>query len=314
MRLPFGRRSLRRAGWVGLQDSMPRAAVLSVNARMERTTPSVWEDPAFVQVWGPRYSSYVIPQQDRAVFTLGRLPDSKRGQERAYDLAARLEAFLEGRAVPIGEAGRALGGHPSHLRYAATTGSVVIRWDGARQPTVWTVAPPEVDPVDARKELARRYLHIFGPSTPEGFAGWAGVRLSAAIAAFDSLRRTLIATETPIGSSWLLKRDVDTMLEDSNSEGVARLLPSGDAYYLLQGNERSLLVADATREQLLWTSRVWPGAILVNGEIVGTWRRAKDTLTATAWTRLPTRTRNDIEAEAASLPLPDTSDIVVRWA
>ena len=90
-----------------------------------------------------------------------------RGASRK-DLAARLHALLGGAGMPYGEAGRALGEHPNRLRYAAPTGTVVIRWDGARQPTVWTVPPPQVDAGDARLELARRYLHIFGPATPQG--------------------------------------------------------------------------------------------------------------------------------------------------
>ena len=49
------------------------------------------------------------------------------------------------------------------LRYAATTGTVAIRWEGARAPTVWTVVAADVDPADARRELARRYIHIFDP-------------------------------------------------------------------------------------------------------------------------------------------------------
>ena len=81
--------------------------------------------------------------------------------------------------MTYGEAGDALGEHPNRLRYAAATGTVLIRWDGARQPTVWTVPPPEVDPRDARLELARRYLHVFGPTTPEAFAEWAGIALAA---------------------------------------------------------------------------------------------------------------------------------------
>ena len=47
-------------------------------------------------------------------------------------LAARLAAFLDGRRVPEGEAGRGMGVHPNSLRYAAPTGTVLIRWDGAR--------------------------------------------------------------------------------------------------------------------------------------------------------------------------------------
>ena len=53
---------------------MPRAALLSIHARVEGAHPSSWEDPSLVQVWGPRFSTYVVPARDYAVFTLGRLP------------------------------------------------------------------------------------------------------------------------------------------------------------------------------------------------------------------------------------------------
>src|SRR5918911_3621057 len=74
-RLPHGQGALRRAAWAGLQDSMPRAALLSIHARMTGTDPASWEDPSLVQVWGPRFSAYVVAKRDLAVFTLGRLPD-----------------------------------------------------------------------------------------------------------------------------------------------------------------------------------------------------------------------------------------------
>jgi hypothetical protein len=45
-RLPPGAKSLRRAAWAGLQDSMPRAAVLSIYARVEGTEPSSWRSLA----------------------------------------------------------------------------------------------------------------------------------------------------------------------------------------------------------------------------------------------------------------------------
>src|SRR5262249_16742575 len=59
-RLPRGQHALRRAAWAGLQDSMPRAALLSIHARMAGTEPASWEDPSLVQVWGPRFSAYVV--------------------------------------------------------------------------------------------------------------------------------------------------------------------------------------------------------------------------------------------------------------
>ncbi|HVA84959.1 MAG TPA: crosslink repair DNA glycosylase YcaQ family protein [Candidatus Saccharimonadales bacterium] len=187
-RLPPGRDSLRQAAWAGLQDSMPRAALLSMHARVEGAHPTSWGDPSYVQIWGPRYSAYVVAARDLAVFSLGRFPDDAKGRRRAEHLAARLHAQLAGARAPYGEVGSALGVHPNSLRYAATTGTVVILWDGARQPTVWTVPPAGADPHEARLELARRHLHVFGPTTFEAFAGWAGIPLRAGAAAFDSSR------------------------------------------------------------------------------------------------------------------------------
>ena len=73
--------------------------------------PSTWEDPSLVQVWGPRFSTYVVPARDHAVFTLGRLPDDARGRRRAEDARRPLHAFLDGRRMTDGEAGRGLGVH-----------------------------------------------------------------------------------------------------------------------------------------------------------------------------------------------------------
>src|SRR5436190_18027042 len=95
-RLPRGKRSLRQAAWAGLQDSMPRAALLSIHARVERAQPSTWEDPSLVQLWGPRFSAYVVAARDRAAFSLGRLPDDVKGLRVAKEIAARLHAFLVG--------------------------------------------------------------------------------------------------------------------------------------------------------------------------------------------------------------------------
>jgi hypothetical protein len=293
---------------------MPRAALLSIHARVEGTHPSTWEDPSLVQLWGPRFSVFVVAARDLALFSLGTLPEDVRGRRRAEDLAARLHAFLGDARMTYGEAGRALGVHPNSLRYAAATGTVLIRWEGARQPTVWTVPPPEVDPRDARLELARRYLHIYGPATPEAFARWAGIGPGHGVAAFEALRRSLTPVQTPIGDAWILTRDEPAFRVASGPVAPARLLPSGDPYLLLQGADRELLVPDADRRRALWTPRVWPGGLLVEGEIIGTWRRADAALTVHPWQRLSRATRDAVAAEVESLPVPGIEGrIVVRW-
>ncbi len=267
-----------------------------------------------MQLWGPRYSAYVIAARDLALFSLGRLPSDAAGRRRAEDLAHRLHAFLGGRRMTYGEVGHGLGVHPNSLRYAAPTGTVLIRWDGARQPDVWTVPPPDVDPVEARLELARRYLHVFGPATPAGFTRWAGIRPADGHAAFGALGGSLTPVRTPVGDAWILGDDEPTFGVPAGLAAAARLLPSGDSYFLLQGADRELLVPDSDHRRALWTPRVWPGAVLVDGEIVGTWRRAQTDLTIAPWRRLSSAQREAAEAEAASLPLPGIRQGVrVRW-
>lgn len=293
---------------------MPRAALLSIHARVEGTEASTWEDPSLVQIWGPRFNVFVVPEFDRAVFALGTLPDEARGRQRAEDLADRLQAMLGGGRMSYGEAGLALGVHPNSLRYAAATGTVLIRWDGARQPVVWTVPAPEIDAREARLELARRYLHIYGPTTPEAFSRWVGIALRRGIATFDALRSSLTPVRTPVGDAWILTQDEAACRAPMEPAAPARLLPSGDAYLLLHGADRELLVPNADHRRALWTPRVWPGGLLVGGEILGTWRRAEMAMTVQPWRRLSPAERDAVDAEVQSLPLPGIGGrITIRW-
>jgi hypothetical protein len=302
-RLPLSTKSLRRAAWAGLQDSMPRAALLSLHARLEGVEPSSWEHRSLAQLWGPRYQVYVVPRSDFALFSLARLPEDEKGRLRAQRTAQRLLAHLRDRRMTDRELGSAVG-LGNELRYATTTGTLAIRWGGARAPVVWAVDAPTIEPADARVGLARRYLHVFGPATADGFARWAGISRRSAAGTFSSLEGSLLPVRSPLGDEWLLAEDEPAMRAPETAAAPARLLPSGDAYFLLWGADRELLVPREDRQQLLWTSRVWPGALLVEGEIVGTWRRALHTVRVDPWERLSGTAREAVEAEAAALPLP----------
>jgi hypothetical protein len=288
-RLPPGPRSLRAAAWAGLQDSMPRAALLSIHARVEGAQPEIWDDDALVQVWGPRWATYVVPAEDHAIFTVGRHPDSARGRARAESWAARIAA----RERRLGVLSR----------YASATGTVLIRWDGARTPDVWTVPRPTIEPLDARRELARRYLHVFGPGTSASFAKWAGVNAKEAQAAFDGLK--LVSVRTPLGDESILASDERLARKPAELSTSVRLLPAGDAYWLsYEAPRRAFLVPGAKERTALWTPRVWPGALLVAGELAGTWRRQKTDVSLEPWRPLTRAERDAVDAEIASLPFP----------
>ena len=66
---------------------------------------------------------------------------------------------------------------------------------------------------------------------------------------------------------WLLADDVDAL---GAPPATTRLLGPYDLY--LQGKDRPLLVDDPARAKVLWPVIGRPGAVLVDGEVVGTWR------------------------------------------
>lgn len=75
------------------------------------------------------------------------------------------------------------------------------------------------------------------------------------------------------------------------------------------------MAPDAKRRAALWTTRVWPGALLVNGEIAGVWRRSAAEVSIEAWRRLSSAEREAVEAEAVALPLPGVEGAIqVRWS
>jgi hypothetical protein len=216
--------------------------------------------------------------------------------------------------MTYGQAGAALGVHHNSLRYAAATGTVLIRWDGARQAEIWTVPPPDTTPHDARLELARRYLHVYGPATPEAFRRWAGIGARPGAAAFGALGTSLTPAQTPIGDAWILTEDEAAVRAGPGPVAPARLLPSGDPYFLRHGADRDLLVPDAARRSELWTPRVWPGGLLVAGEIAGTWHHTDTLITVRPWRPLSPAERDAVTAEAQSMPLPGAMGrISVRW-
>ncbi len=247
-----------------------------------------------------------------AVFTLGRMPASGNRRQVAEDTVTRLADFLGDRQMTYREAAKAMGVSPNSLRYATLTGRVVLRWEGSGKPIIRVVNSPRMSEQEARRELVRRYLHVFGPANAESFSQWAGVTAKQAQATFADLRAELTSVVTPMGIRLILTEDHPALTAEPEPTAAVRLLPSGDTFYLLQGADRELLIADEERRSELWTSRVWPGAVLIDGEVVGTWRRNKGNVTISTWRSLSKRECEAVEAEASSFPLQERR-IALSW-
>jgi hypothetical protein len=319
-RLPPGR--LGEAAFAGLQDSSPRSAVLALHARVKDVSPSAWKDPRFVQVWGPRGAVYVVPAKDVAVFTLGRFPRNPVLGAAVRAAAERAKRAFRAREAQPGHvvSDRTIDVNFRELRVASMTGAVRIEWDGAT--TSWRlVEPPTEAPETARLELARRFLRSVGPSTPKEFAwwcgGWAGSfgtptrgELSDAQQTFRSLEKELGEVELEGRQRWALRTD-RSRLERAVSAETVRLLPAGDPY--LASADRALLVPQPRLRSELWPKSVWPGALMVDCQLVGTWRRQQGRVTVRAWRRLERDVKEAVEEEVSGMPI-ESARKEVRWS
>lgn len=132
------------------------------------------------------------------------------------------------------------------------------------------VASSPQEPAAARAELLRRYLRCYGPSTRADFASWLGIRSTEAEPWWEAIGEEVV--EVDFGRrTWMLGTDLESLKSATMPRGV-RLLPPRDAY--TQMRDRQILVEDRYRSAV-WKTVGDPGAVLVDGRIVGTWRARK---------------------------------------
>ena len=316
-------RSISRAAWGGLQDSVPRGGVISLHARVERTKPDSWEHPSLVQIWFRGGADYIVPRRDVGIFTLGCLPRDRERAIQLEQLADEIHRITEGQTMLVREVAARLGhrsaGDPLHPRVSSTTGRVHIRWDASK---IWAipVERPSIDPEEARHELARRFLHWYGPATRQRLASWTGVKPADAAETWKAIEPELVeihvegsAGARP-GRRFMLEADVEALERAEPIDGV-RLLPQDDPFTKF---DHDLLVPDE-RLRLRALPRTGqspgyiPGAILVDGQIIGAWQRQQRRVTLLPFSKISAPVRQAIEHEALTMPIAGPSEPTVIW-
>lgn len=308
-RLPA--KGLPDAAFGGLQDSAPRSALLSLQARVDKVEPASWEDPSLVQIWF-RWADYVVALRDVGVFTLGCLPRDAEQAAALHRLADAMVSVLDGRALHPEDITRALPDlpNPFAIRSACVTGKIHIRWD-ARSIAVIPADSPEINPEDARIELARRFLRWLGPATMDRFAKWAGIPREDAAATWKALTPELLPVDFEGSARWILTKDESRLMGVPELEGI-RLLPQNDPFLYLDAPKNPPVLQ--TGPQV--TSRLvnsLTGRILADGKLVGSWGRSQNNVTLFAWRQLTKKLIERISEEATAFEGPIGKPIRLRW-
>jgi len=311
-KLPAG--SFAEAAWGGLQDTIPRGGVTALHARVEGTQPDSWEDPSVVQIWFRGGADYIVPRTDVGIFSLGSLPRDPERVAELEKLADDIHRVAQGDTLLVREVSARLK-HPTPiaLRFSALTGRTRIRWDASN---IWLipVERPDIDPEDARLELARRFMHWLGPATKAGLARWTGVRPGEATKTWRAIEAELTEVEVEGEARFMLAADIDALATAAPIRGV-RLLPMDDP---LTKTDKELLVPNPEwRAQVLpaWgqSPGYLPGAVLVDGEIVGVWQRQQRRVRVRLFKSLGVEAREAIEVEALSMPVAGKTDPSIVW-
>jgi hypothetical protein len=290
------------AAVVGLQDTPPGTAVLALAARSD-APPEALEE--LVLVPSVRGAPLAVARRDLAVFTAGLDPPD---EEAARAVIGHAWKYLDGPTAmealdrvseavhdslrdgprPRDDFHQALRErlpaqllwwcrgcqshhvHPSLWRATGTRGVLAIVGREGRS-AVFGLPPKAPKVKDPGAELARRFLHGYGPARPGLLAGWAGLAASHARTLWDRAGR-LVPVDLEGTEAWILGADEHALVNGTDIRGV-RLLPNLDPLHA--GRDRELLVPDPGVRKRIWTALGGPGTVLVAGQVAGLWRPAK---------------------------------------
>jgi Winged helix DNA-binding domain len=288
---------------IGLQEYPPGwGALAALRARSLEAMPA-----DVVQVNSFRGSPYVVPSADVRVFTAALVPSDEAGLRALVGSATSKEAGEEGfgvgealslvaAAARDGLAAGPLGRDDFHQALRERLPAGLLPWCrgcqshhvrpgfwralGPLEVTVmpekatWALAsPPSMSLEDARAELVRRFLRVYGPASPSDLASWAQTGSAHAKQLFEGVADELVPAAVEGRRGFVLGSDVARLESPPPASGV-RLLGGYDPW-VAQPDRSSLVGGDDALRKKLFPSVGRPGVVLVNGVMAGIWKGRK---------------------------------------
>lgn len=175
------------------------------------------------------------------------------------------------------------------LWYLSQTGVTVLGPASGKQQTFalldeWVDKPRRLDRDESLGELALRYFTSHGPATEKDLARWASITLGD------------VRTGLAIAKDSLEQRDFDGVAHYlapglQPASNAVHALPGFDEYMLGYGDRSAALAPEHSSKILPGGNGVFRPTIVVNGEVLGTWRkleRSKSVAIGADWFETPT--------------------------
>lgn len=147
-------------------------------------------------------------------------------------------------------------------------------------------------------ELARRFLHAYGPATPRAFADWLGSTPAQAKRLWRQIEEELEPVTAAGKKAFILQSDRESF-RCADTEEALLLLGPHDPY--LDIRDRAILLEDTAAQRQVWRTVGNPGVVLKGGKIIGIWKtriqREKLSVTTTLWQPLSTPEQRELERQ-----------------
>jgi Winged helix DNA-binding domain len=160
---------------------------------------------------------------------------------------------------------------------------------------------PDFEPADhvpKRYDVVRGYLRLVGPATARAVAEYLDAPISDVLAHWP---KDAVEVSVAGEKRWILGSDEDRL--GSGRVKETRLLGPFDLF--LQARDRSLIVPDPAHAKALWPRLGRPGAVLLDGDIAGTWRPRKSGMKLVVrvdlWSRTSTAASGRVVEQAERL-------------
>ncbi len=131
---------------------------------------------------------------------------------------------------------------------------------------------------EASRCLVRKFLHCYGPSSPDLFGEWLGCSGKQARRMWNLAAEEMEPVSVMGKKKFFLREDRQILFESPDFSRGPLLLSGYDPY--LDQRDRQILQPDSRLRRKIWRTVANPGAVVTEGRVTGIWtaRKKKDGL------------------------------------
>ncbi|PSL50167.1 winged helix DNA-binding protein [Chitinophaga niastensis] len=168
----------------------------------------------------------------------------------------------------------------------------------------WLPVSKQLSREQSLSTLAQRYFTSHGPATVADFALWSGLSVTDARAGLEMVKKSLVSHRINEAEYWTAPGKVNV------PDDTAFLLPAFDEYFIAY-KDRSDVIDMAHANKVMTINGIFNPVMVINGQVVGTWKRTfkKDTVTIETAPFKPLKKAQQKALEAAGLQYAQFLDL-----